>query len=242
VGRARLPLPPGDQCEFRLVRGKPWYAYNHYRGSFISRVELNVDVPMSILWLPLTLAHETYPGHHTESAIKEQRLVRDLGRLEHSTQIENSPASVVSEGIANTALNVLTSRDERVEIYTALLRRCRLSRNDGERAEAYIQAQRPLRWVRPNCILLAYRDRLSDAELIAYSKRYGLIPENEAQMILRYIRDPLRRSYGFTYPLGEDLVRRFLFGGSDPIARFTRLLEEPATPEQVLEWIERDRP
>jgi hypothetical protein len=239
---SRLPLPPGDKCEFRLVRGKPWYAYNHYRGNFTSRIEINVDVPMNILWLPSTLAHEAYPGHHAESAIKEERLVRGLSRLEHSVQIENSPASVISEGIANTALSVLTSREERVEIYAALLRRCGLSAGEGERAEAYMQAQRPLRWVRPNCILLAHRDHLPEAELIAYSKRYGLIPENEARMILSYIRDPLRRSYGFTYPRGEDIVRDFVFGGTDPIGRFARLLETPATPDQVLEWTEARTP
>ena len=30
------------------------------------------------------VAHETYPGHHTENAWKEQRLVRERGFLEES--------------------------------------------------------------------------------------------------------------------------------------------------------------
>lgn len=239
---ARFSLPPGEKCEFRLVRGKPWYAYNHYRGSFTSCIELNVDVPVNILYLPLTLAHEAYPGHHTESAIKEQRLVRDLGGLEHTVQIKNSPSSVVSEGIANNALRVLADREQRLEIYASLLRRCGRSEAESERAEAYLEAQGPLRRVRPNCILLAYQQHASDAELLTYSKRFGLLPENEAQMSLRYIKDPLRRSYGFTYPWGEELVRRFVFGGADPIARFAHLLETPTTPGQVLQGTQAPSP
>jgi hypothetical protein len=57
-------------------------------------------------------------------------------------------------------------------------------------------------------------------------------------MRLRYIKDPLSRSYGFIDPLGEELVRRFAFGGSDSTERFSRLLQAPATPDQVAEWIE----
>jgi len=105
-----------------------------------------------------------------------------------------------------------------------------------------MKAQRPLGRVRPNCILLAYQAHRLDAELLAYSKRHALLPENEGQMSLRYIKDPLRRSYGFIYPLGEDPVRRFVFGGADPLRRFARLLEVPATPDQVVGWIETRAP
>lgn len=132
--RSEFPLPAGEKCEFRFVRGKPWYAFNHYRGRYTSRIELNVDVPVNIVWLPLTLAHEAYPGHHTESTIKEHRLVRDLGRMEHAIQIENSPSAVISEGIANAALDVLLPPDDLVEVYSSLLRRCRMSPGEGRRA------------------------------------------------------------------------------------------------------------
>jgi hypothetical protein len=63
-------------------------------------------------------------------------------------------------------------------------------------------------------------------------------PAEHRRAVGERAKPPLRRSYGFTYPLGEDLVRRFVFGGADPpLKRFARLLEEPATLDQVAEWI-----
>jgi hypothetical protein len=97
--------------------------------------------------------------------------------LEYPVQIRNAPSSLVSEGIANTALSVLATREDRVEIFASRLRRCGLSPVEAERPEAYTEAQRPLRRVRPNCILLAFQERRPDAETLAYSKRYRLVPK-----------------------------------------------------------------
>ena len=52
-------------------------------------------------------AHEGYPGHHMEFALKEQYLYRRKSQFEHSLLILNSPKLIISEGIANSALNVL---------------------------------------------------------------------------------------------------------------------------------------
>ncbi len=39
-----------------------------------SRIEINLDFQMEMWDIPTTMAHEAYPGHHTEHAIKEEKL------------------------------------------------------------------------------------------------------------------------------------------------------------------------
>ena len=81
---ALVPLPDGESVSFELVSDKPWSGYNWYLGKFRSRVELSTDLPLKAHTLPGLVAHEAYPGHHTERAVKEAKLWREQGRLECS--------------------------------------------------------------------------------------------------------------------------------------------------------------
>ena len=64
-------------------------------GDVHSHVVLNTDVPTTSLDLLHLVAHEVYPGHHTEHAVKE----RLLG-IEERIQLVPTPQAVLSEGIA----------------------------------------------------------------------------------------------------------------------------------------------
>jgi hypothetical protein len=90
---AIVALPADEAVEVRLVRDKPWSGYNWYLGDGRSRVELNTDLPIYAYRLTDLLAHETYPGHHTEHALKE-RLYTDEGLGEHALQLINTPECV----------------------------------------------------------------------------------------------------------------------------------------------------
>ncbi len=68
-------LPPGEDLRVSLVTGQPWSGYNWYDGGGRSRVDLNTDLPVRAPELVITVAHETYPGHHLEHAWKEADLV-----------------------------------------------------------------------------------------------------------------------------------------------------------------------
>lgn len=81
---ARFPLLEGETFELHLVSNKPWGGYNWYLGDYRSRVDINTDLPTYLPNLPNLIAHEIYPGHHTEHVLKEQRLWRGAGRLEHA--------------------------------------------------------------------------------------------------------------------------------------------------------------
>ena len=96
---------------------EPWWAFNYYLGDLASRVVLNIDVPTTGLDLVHLAAHEVYPGHHTEHAVKEQLPDREQGRIEEAIQLVPTPQAVLSEGIAEIGTDVsstTTAREEAV--------------------------------------------------------------------------------------------------------------------------------
>ena len=60
--------------------------------------------------------------------------------------------------------------------------------------------------------------------------RWGLTSKRRADQALRFITDPVWRTYGTTYTDGYRLCRAFVDG--DP-ARFKRLLTEQLTPADL---------
>ena len=104
--RARFPLPEDEAFDVHFVKDQPWGGYNWYLGGCRSSIDMNTDLPLRIAHLTGLLAHEGYPGHHTELANKEMRLVRERGWIEHSIGLMNSPSCVITEGIATRALEV----------------------------------------------------------------------------------------------------------------------------------------
>jgi hypothetical protein len=230
---ARFPLPEKEECEVKLVNNQPWGAYNWYLGGGRSRIEFNQDIPIMVLSIPYTVAHEAYPGHHSEHAIKELRLYRQEGRLEHSILLNNTPSALVSEGIATNALEAIASQDEIASLLSDCYEAAGLPRGEVRRALDIKKASRPLSRVPDNQILLLHRNGLPDNELIAYGMRYALTDETLERKQMDFIKNPLWRSYHFNYTLGSELVSAFLDASPDRTEAFTRLLSEPITPGRM---------
>lgn len=230
---AQFRLPQHETCEFMLVREKPWRAYNWYLGGAKSRVEFNEDHPIQVGQLPYILAHEAYPGHHTEHAIKEEVLYRTEGRLEHAILLSNTPSCLVNEGIAQNALEILADREAIVGMYRDILRASGLPEEEAERLHDVVLAWHPLAKVSDNQLLLLHGQGVPDAEVIAYGMRHGLTTESLERRVMKFKKDPLWRSYGFNYTLGHDIVKAFLSAATDKSAAFARLLRDPMTPGQV---------
>ena len=83
---------------------------------------MNVDIPVTPLDLVGLAAHEAYPGHHTERAAKEQRLIVDAGWLEEAIQLVPTPQALVSEGIAEVGLDVILDDESQQELEDVLPR------------------------------------------------------------------------------------------------------------------------
>jgi hypothetical protein len=232
--RGGYGLPEAETVRYEVVTDKPWSGFNYYEGDFRSRVAINADLPHRMSQLPHLVAHESYPGHHTEHCRKEQGLVERSGRLEHTVFLVNTPECLMAEGLAD--LGIQASVGEGWGPWAAEILGDLGLRFDGHLAERIAAAAAPLNRVRQDAAVLLH-DRGADAdEVSAYLQRWSLVsPERAAQQI-RFLTDPLWRAYISTYVEGFDLLSRWLAArpADQPVAdRFVRLLDEPLTPRGV---------
>jgi len=229
----RFRLPQDERCEFTLVQDKPWAAYNWYLGGNKSRVEINTDRSIQVGQLPYMIAHEAYAGHHTEHAIKEAGLYRAQGRLEHSILLCNAPSLLVSEGLAQNALDVLAEPVDIIRMYEAVLERSGYPKDEAKRLYEVVLAALKLAGVSDNELLMLHRDGATEDEVVAYGMRYALTTDALERQVMKFRKDPLWRSYGYNYTIGSDLVQQYLLRAADRRTAFARLLEEPMTPAQL---------
>ncbi len=233
---ALFDLPPEEEVSLKLVEDKPWAAYNWYLGDYRSRIDLNIDLPVRADRVLDMVAHEAYPGHHTDNAIKEHRLYHQDGRAEHAVNVL-APQLVLAEGIAVNARGMIFSDAElaaflRDELYPL----AGLTDVDVERPLAVARARDALRAVGGNAALLLHRDGRSPDHVQRYIERYSLLRPELIANWMRFIQTPLWRSYVFNYTMGKALLAPLL-EGPDATANFRRLLSEPFTPTQVREWV-----
>jgi hypothetical protein len=232
---AFVVLPNDGGVEIVFVSDKPWSGYNWYLGDCRSKVELNTDLPIRASDLTSLMAHEAYPGHHAEHAIKELVLFRERGYGEHAIQLINTPECVISEGIATLAESIVFPGDQaeawlRETIYPAAGLTV-----DAERETAIAKARTALRAVGGNAALRLHAEGESEDAVVDYLRRYNLRTEHEARQSLRFIADPLWRPYIFAYHVGRDLLRAWLAltPATERQVRFGRLLAEQVTPSQL---------
>jgi len=232
---AIVDLPDGDEVTVEFVTGQPWSGYNWYLGGARSRVDVNTDLPLYGTRIPNLIAHEAYPGHHTEHALKDQLLFRRRGFGEHAIHLINTPECVISEGIATLAEEMIFPRDEGVRWQAETLFPAVGVAFDWQLQHRINQASKPLAVVRANAALLLHEDGRPEREVLAYLMHYGMATEDEARKRLAFIVDPLWRPYIFTYSVGYDLLGRWLDAGGDGErhARFRRLLTEQLTPSEL---------
>jgi hypothetical protein len=235
--RQKFSLPEGETFEVDFVSDQPWMAYNWFQGGYRSRIEINADLPSYITELAELMAHEGYPGHHTEHCIKESKLVRQMKYMEQAVTILYSPSCVIAEGIATLALEALLG-DQKLEDWyrEEVLPRAGMTHIDAGRIVEVRRADRKMDGLWGNGAFMLHDQHKSPEEVSSYLQRYGLHTDLEAEHALRFLSDPLSRSYTFTYFAGHDMLNA-LFAKTDRGAYFKRLLEEPVTPNQLRQWI-----
>lgn len=206
--RGRYGLPREESFTVELVREQPWGAYNWYLGGYRSRIDLNTDLPTHLYSLPDTMAHEGYPGHHTEHVLKELRLYREQGHAEASILLINSPECVISEGIAVKARAMVLPEAEEAQWLLELAGYLGLGvgRAEVEAMQAAVRQQRTLKHVSGNAALLLHEEKRPEAEVLGYLRRYALATPERARKSLEFITNPTWRSYIFTYTAGGDLL------------------------------------
>lgn len=228
--RRLVELPDHERIHAETVQDKPWSAYNWYLGDAKSRIQINTDLPVRSYVIPVLAAHEGYPGHHTEQACKEARLVRELGRLEASILLIHTPECLVSEGIAQVAIEQVLG--ERWPAGAAEIMRPLDVPFDTEVVQAVDDAQKVLDDVHVNVAYYASERSWTEDEAVAYHRRWGLSPEDRARKSAQFDRHPVWSIYVPTYSYGCRLARAYAKRRADG---FRSLLTEQLTTADLLE-------
>jgi len=182
------------------------------------------------------MCHEGYPGHHTEFVLKEQRLFRERGYLEQAISPIIGPQSVISEGIATSACEMIFTPEEAEQwlaehiypeagIEPAPIDIAKL-RKAGELLDYPVGG---------NAAFLLHEGR-SDEEVIHYLIKYSMLPDEEALKFLEYLKVPFQQAYIFTYFYGRQLMKPWL-QGPDKWNAFRRFLTEQVYPSELVKEI-----
>lgn len=232
--RSEYPLPDTETVNYQVVSDKPWSGFNYYLGDYRSTVAVNADLKQLMSNLPRLVAHESYPGHHTEHCRKEAGLVKRLGQDEQTIFLVNTPQCLIAEGLADLALHVAVGAgwgSWAAEIYADLGLRF-----DGDRAEAVSEASAALAGVRQDAALMLHDEHRDVDEVADFLRRWLLVNDTRARQMLRFLSSPLWRAYTSTYVEGYRLLRGWLDdrpAGVSLIERFGRLLDEPLIPSAL---------
>jgi hypothetical protein len=226
---ALFGFPEGEHVDFDLVRHEPWSGFNYYLGGLRSRVAINTDLPVLSTSLAHLVAHEAYPGHHTEHCHKEAGLVRRRHQMEESIFLVGTPQCLLAEGLADLGLEVVMGRHPETLVADHL--RPLGIRYDAEVVTSVADAGEALSAVRGNVALLLHEDGADVDDAIAYAQRWSLLSRPRAEKAVEFLTDPTWRAYITCYVEGLPLCRRFV--GGDP-ARFRRLITEQLTPDDLI--------
>ena len=221
-------LPDGEHVDFELVDHKPWSGFNYYLGDLRSRVAINTDLPVLATGLGHLVAHEAYPGHHTEHSRKEVGLVRSRHQLEETIFLVGTPQCLLAEGLADLGLEIVVGR--RPEAWLAGHLHPLEVPYDADLAGEVAEAGEVLGSVRGNAAILLHEHGRDADEVTRYVERWSLTTPERAAKAVEFLTDPTWRAYVFCYI--EGVARCRAFAGGDP-ARFARLLDEQLIPADL---------
>jgi hypothetical protein len=225
-----VDLPEGERLDVELVSDKPWAAYNWFLGDLKSRIEINTDLPKRSYALAILTAHEGYPGHHTEHACKEARLVRELGRIESSILMIHTPECLVSEGIAEVAIEQALG-DDWLDRVDEILHPLDVP-FDAATARVVLDAHKELDHVSVNVAYFASERGWTTEQAVEYFRQWALAEEDRARKSVDFATHPIWSVYVPTYSYGHGLVRAYADRSDDA---FRRLLTEQLTTADLLE-------
>lgn len=223
----------GESVEIEYVRDKPWNMDAHYLGNFHTTIRINLDIDRGPLGLTAGLIHEAYPGHHTEFQTKERCLYEEKGYLEESCLLLLTPRAIITEGIAETALEIISPGMQIYEwIAEILIPELALPRISPIELKSMGRAW----WLsvnsRSNAAILFHSGKMGKDEAINYIETYALMDRNAAEQFFRMVLDPLYRTYIFTYSEGKPLINQAA-KGEDKLPLFRRLLTEQFLPDDL---------
>ena len=232
--RAHLDLPVGDSFSLEIVTDKPWRAFNMYKRNSTSVIQLNVDSPVRINMAIDIACHEGYPGHHVHASLWEEKLYRGKGWVEFSISPLYAPSSLVAEGIAECAADMVFPGDEALKFEKEILYPLAgLDPNEAERYRCVESLVDSLKWVVITVTQKYLDGELSKDEAFWWLTEYALMPPQVAEQIIPVAE--FYRTYAITYKLGKGLVgnrlRKSAGSSGDSAKRWQVFYDLMSSPE-----------
>ncbi len=234
---AVLGLPSGESVGLEVVASAPWSGFSRRVGPLRSVVSVNAGAEHRLTHLPLLVAHEAYPGHHTEHCRAEARLRAGPSRPERAILLARTPQSLVAEGLAELGLEVVVGPGWG-RWHAGVLAAAGIE-TDPERAaigEALETVMAGLAEVRQDVALMLHAEGRPAHDAVDHLCRWLLVDEARARRMLEFLAHPRWRTHTTTYVEGVRLLRPWLSAASDePVtARFARLLDDAPAPSLLL--------
>jgi hypothetical protein len=230
-----IKLPPGERFDLAFVTGKTWGGYNYYQGHYVSRIEVNTDLPIRISRAVDLGCHEGYPGHHVLNSLLEQKLTRGRGWIEFSVYPLFSPQSLIAEGSANYGADLAFPGLQKAAFEASrLYPLAGLPPAEARRYDALRTAMKDL----AGASMTIERDfldgRISEQQAVELLRKYGVTSEERARKSISFAKQ--YRTYVINYGIGEDMVAADVERFDSPSARwrrFEQLISEPTLPSDL---------
>ena len=230
-------LPKDERILLELIKDKDdskakWAYYEWYLGNFQSKIEINPKYDLYWTTFLTAAAHEGYPGHHTNFAINEQYLFKELNQFEHSILLLKSPKLVICEGIADIAVDILFSYREQAELS---LRFCinviKEDTVENLARQNRVKAKQSLFWY--NLAYHALFDEWSEEKLFKYATNIKILGQKNLKNTIKLIFDPIYSTNFFSYNLGRKLIIN-KYGEFPSTKNFQNLLLNPVLPSDLV--------
>jgi hypothetical protein len=240
--RKYVELPHNEDFTVGYVGDKPWSAYNWYQGNYQSRIEVNIDEPLTIDRVIELAGHEGYPGHHVQNILRE-RLYRENDWPEFSVFALYSPASLLLEGAANYGLDLVFSADERLAFEESTL--YPLAGLDKKDAKHYAEAakmKRDLYAITRTEVARRLREGVIDEpQAVALLQKYALESPSLAKRGVAFFKT--YGGYIINYDIGQKLVQQYVENNGPNEVKteqsrwvlLTQLLSTPTNPSDLTE-------
>jgi len=226
-----LPLPAGEGVAFVFGADLPYRAYTRSLGQTRSRVEVHTGRPLPFDELVDFVAHEAYPGHHAEHALREFHQYRGAAQGEYAFQVANTPASLVWEAVATNARELVFP--EGGDWLTTELAPPLGAGVDPGRDAVIWDAVGTLDAAEANAALLLHEENRPPAEVADYLAERSLMTPTGAARFVELVAGLPWRVYVFAYGLGRHLLAPRL-AGADGWQVLRRLLTEPTHPSLLV--------
>ena len=225
-------VPEPEGIDWDVVRDQPWAAEARFRGSGRTLIRVNLDLPHEVGSIAFLASHEGYPGHHLDHITKERTLVRQAGLGEATLRTTNTPESLLSEGLADVAREVVMSDLELAAELRSIARGVGV-RVGLEAAVPVWRARMQLGGALGNAAILLHPRGLPVEQVREYLLETTVEPGPIVDHLLRTLQDPIGRTQPFTYTEGARIIRAWL-ETTGQTTGFARLLAEQQTPSRLL--------